>query len=141
MTSNVDRWTAHFKAMARGEVHPDKNGYYRVAGGSGSKLRGEGPQREGPNIKMVTPVAQAIEIAKADIKDEKLAELGPPGDKKKKRSGSLKKKKRSGSLKKKKLLKRLVGGRKKVTKRRHTTGRKQGGGKVSKTVSDCFRKK
>ena len=82
--------------MAKGKIDPDRKGFYHV---NGSRLGGGGGRE--PVIRLVTPTAQAIEQAKAEIKEVK-TELGPPG-RKRKRGPSKKGKAKS--------LKRLVGGR------------------------------
>jgi hypothetical protein len=94
--ASVAKWTTHFSDMAKGKVHSDMHGFYRV----GVSQLGGGGGRE-PRVKLVTPTAQAVEQAKAEIKEVK-SDLGPPG-RKRKRGPSKKGKAKS--------LKRLVGGR------------------------------
>jgi hypothetical protein len=55
-------WRKHFVDMAKGLVHPDVNGRYRDGHvQSGCKMSND------LQIKMVTPVAQAIELAKSEL--------------------------------------------------------------------------
>ncbi|OOZ42624.1 hypothetical protein BOW37_12805 [Solemya velum gill symbiont] len=58
-------WKRHFADMAAGKLKLDDKGYYHVAtiqtGGSGFKL----------TIKIVTPTAQAVEIAKSELTDKR----------------------------------------------------------------------
>ncbi|OOZ42658.1 hypothetical protein BOW37_12780 [Solemya velum gill symbiont] len=67
MTSLVDveTWKKFFADMVAGKLRPNDRGNYHVAtiqtGGNGVK----------PTIKMVTPTAQAVEIAKSELTDER----------------------------------------------------------------------
>ena len=92
-----DEWYQHFKDLRDGYVQPDHMGRYIV--GSGKKFRRlkemEGRIKEiearekqiearekelalreqkGPTLKQVTPVAQALEIAKSEIERERKKE-------------------------------------------------------------------
>jgi hypothetical protein len=60
-----DKWKKHFVAMARGEVRPLKNGLYIV--GDGSNQKGGHPQVK---VELVTPVAAAVDRAKAQLERE-----------------------------------------------------------------------
>jgi hypothetical protein len=51
---DLDMWRKHFVAMAKGQVHPDENGHYRVG-----HVQSGGKKSDEPQIKMVTPVAGA----------------------------------------------------------------------------------
>jgi hypothetical protein len=61
------KWERHFKDISEGRVRPDHKGRYIVGSGSRSSTR----ETTQPTIKLVTPVAQAIEMAKSDLKREK----------------------------------------------------------------------
>jgi hypothetical protein len=59
---DIDMYRKHFVAMANGQVHPDANGNYHI--------RHTHSIREKPSIpliKVVTPIAQAIEMAKSEL--------------------------------------------------------------------------
>ena len=64
-----DAWYQHFKDVRDGYVQPDHKGRYIV--GSGRKHRKmaetKAEQRETPVVNMVSPVAQAVEIAKSEV--------------------------------------------------------------------------
>lgn len=59
----------HFEDISTGRVRPDYKGWYIV--GSGNQHRAEPPSKElHPIAQLVTPVAQAIEMAKSELKRE-----------------------------------------------------------------------
>ena len=60
------KWERHFKDMSEGKVRPDHKGRYIV--GNGSRSSTEESTR--PVVRLVTPVAQAIEMAKSELKRE-----------------------------------------------------------------------
>lgn len=65
MSSDVKLWEAHFKKMVDGKVKPNRNGIFVVEKAVTS------PPKESdssPHYKMITPSAQALEIAQSDIK-------------------------------------------------------------------------
>ena len=75
---DFDKWYQHFKDLSEGYFKPDHMGRYIV--GSGRRNRKlkeivvqqqqkeiEFQQQQRPVVKQVTPVAQAIEIAKSEI--------------------------------------------------------------------------
>ena len=65
MTSDVKLWENHFKKMVNGNINPNKYGLFVVEKSITS------PQKENesaPQYKMITPAAQALEIAESDIK-------------------------------------------------------------------------
>jgi hypothetical protein len=59
---DLEMWRKHFVDMAKGLVHPDVNGRYRVG-----HVQSGGTKSDEPQIQMVTPVAQAIELAKSEL--------------------------------------------------------------------------
>lgn len=73
--SDPDKWYQHFKDLRDGYVQPDHMGRYIV--GSGAKFRKLTEMKETlkqkrvPKVELVTPVAQAIEMAKSEVKREK----------------------------------------------------------------------
>jgi hypothetical protein len=60
------KWERHFKDISEGRVRPDHKGRYIV--GSGSRASTTDSTR--PMVKLVTPVAQAIEMAKSELRRE-----------------------------------------------------------------------
>ena len=69
MTSDVKLWENHFKKMVNGNINPNKYGLFVV------EKSNTGIQKEtdvSPHYKMVTPAAQALEIAESDIKNSEL---------------------------------------------------------------------
>ena len=69
---DYEKWIQHFKDISEGRVRPDHKGRYIV--GSGSKNR-DPPLKliEQPKVTLVTPVAQALEMAKSELeREEKL---------------------------------------------------------------------
>lgn len=65
MTSDVKMWENHFKKMVNGELKPTKEGIFLVEKNNTSPVKGSDLS---PQYKMVTPAAQAVEIAQSDIK-------------------------------------------------------------------------
>jgi hypothetical protein len=66
---DYDKWIQHFKDISEGRVRPDHKGRYIV--GSGSKSRDPPPKPiEQPKVTLVTPVAQAVEMAKSEMERE-----------------------------------------------------------------------
>lgn len=61
-----DKWYQHFKDLRDGYVRPDHRGRYIV--GSGNHLRKMVEMKQQPpQVTLVTPVAQAVEIAKSEV--------------------------------------------------------------------------
>ena len=61
------KWKQHFIDVSEGRVRPDHRGRYIV--GSGARWR-KTTYMESPKVELVTPVAQAIEMAKSELKRE-----------------------------------------------------------------------
>jgi hypothetical protein len=80
------KWEQHFEDISEGRVRPDHKGRYVV--GSGSRANST-RDTDRPKVTLVTPVAQAVEMAKSELQREhkvirgskRRAEtpLGPPG--------------------------------------------------------------
>ena len=69
-----EKWYQHFKDMSEGYVRPDHRGRYIV--GSGNHLRNLTEMRQQPpQVKLVSPVAQAVEMARSEV-ERKNAEKG-----------------------------------------------------------------
>ena len=64
-----EAWYQHFKDLRDGYVQPDHKGRYIV--GSGAKHRKLKEMEKRPVVNLVTPVAQANEIAKSEVDREK----------------------------------------------------------------------
>ncbi|KAK3084187.1 hypothetical protein FSP39_009708 [Pinctada imbricata] len=77
------KWEEHFKDISKGRVRPDHKGRYIV--GSGSRINVTPKQPKQPKLTLVTPVAQAVEMAKSELKREGNViregkrKAGPPG--------------------------------------------------------------
>ena len=70
------KWKQHFRDIQDGYVKPDHMGRYVV--GSGKHLRAktenEKISQQTPKVKFVTPIAQALEIAKSELRREQASE-------------------------------------------------------------------
>ena len=66
--SDPDKWYQHLLDVRDGYAERDSQGHYIV--GSGRKYRElkEMRQKENPVVNLVTPVAQALEMAKSELK-------------------------------------------------------------------------
>ena len=95
---DYDEWYQHFKDLRDGYVQLDHMGRYVV--GSGKKYRKlkemeargkeiEMREQQRPILKQITPVAQAIEIAKSEIERDTKKEGGSKRKKAKSRKPSL----------------------------------------------------
>ena len=62
------KWEQHFIDISEGRVRPDHKGRYIV--GSGSIHRTTSKTTEHPKVTLVTPVAQAVEMAKSELERE-----------------------------------------------------------------------
>ena len=60
------KWIQHFKEQAMGVPHPSRDGYIFVGNQTG---KGNGGSKSSP-IKLVSPVQQVVEQARAEIKRE-----------------------------------------------------------------------
>ena len=80
----VEMWTRHFQRMAEGKLKPNHKGQYVV-----EKIQMGGTMKE-PTINFVTPVAQAVELAKSEVSSKRQHTMidnakkgyrihGPPG--------------------------------------------------------------
>ncbi len=65
--ADIEKWKKHFLLMSEGKLRPNKGGQYVVNEQSG------GANSDKPRIKFVTPVAQAVELAKSELKEEAVA--------------------------------------------------------------------
>ena len=73
--ADYDKWYQHFKDLRDGHVQPDHLGRYIVGSGSRNrKLKDEEnfkrmkeEEKNRPRVKLVTPVSQALEMAKSEI--------------------------------------------------------------------------
>lgn len=63
---DIEKWKRHFVRMAEGKTNPDRQGHYRV-----DSLQSGGEDRLNTKIKVVTPVAQAVELAKSELAQER----------------------------------------------------------------------
>lgn len=63
------KYTKHFEDISDGYAKPDRRGYFVV--GIGDHYR---EHTSKPNVQLVTPVAQGIEIAKSEIEHRKKAQ-------------------------------------------------------------------
>ena len=83
---DVDKWVRHFEDIQAGRVRPDHKGRYIVGRESRTKQETNHPERNADLLKvnLVTPVAQAIEMAKSELKREGKSIRGngacPPGE-------------------------------------------------------------
>ena len=82
--SDPEKWYQHFKDLRDGYVKPDHRGRYIV--GSGKHLRKVTEMKQTPQVKLVSPVAQATEIAMSEV-NRKMAE-----ESQKRKNGSQKRK-------------------------------------------------
>ena len=80
----------HFKDMRDGYVVPDHRGRYRIGSGAINRRLAEEAEKQRPIVNMVTPVAQAVEMAKSEVDREKQRVSG----KKRKRTEPPRKRKR-----------------------------------------------
>ncbi|KAK3108635.1 hypothetical protein FSP39_012174 [Pinctada imbricata] len=80
------KWEQHFKDISEGRVIPDHKRRYIVGSGSRNKVSTKQPEQ--PKLTLVTPVAQAVEMAKSELKREgrerkhKATSSGGPSSKK-----------------------------------------------------------
>lgn len=102
---DYDKWYQHFKDLKEGYVKPDHRGRYIV--GSGSRQRRMNDQHQKPVVRLVTPVAQAVAMAKSRVKRE-------TGRKR----ASVKRKIHRTSQRKRKIAKKRTKRAKKVTRRK-----------------------
>jgi hypothetical protein len=65
-----EKWYQHFKDLRDGYNKADYKGRYIV--GSGNQLRKIAEMKQSPSVKLVSPVAQAIEIAKSEVNRKKV---------------------------------------------------------------------
>lgn len=61
------KWEQHFVDLSEGRVRPDHKGRYLV--GSGSQVKTVRAD-DTPKVTLVTPVAQAVEMAQSELKRE-----------------------------------------------------------------------
>ena len=85
--ADSEKWYQHLKDLRDGHVRPDYMGRYIV--GSGAKQRRMTETEHKPVVQLVTPVAQAVEIAKSELTREKarnnVTDVGKPSRQRKKR--------------------------------------------------------
>lgn len=89
---DYDKWYQHFKDLSEGYVQPDHMGRYVVGSGRRNRLLKEMEaqrqqeieirEQQRPVVKLVSPVAQAVEMAKSEMERER-KENGTSGGSKK----------------------------------------------------------
>lgn len=67
---DVKKWEQHFIDISEGRAHPDRDGRYIVGSGA-SKI-----SETTADLHLVTPVAQSIEMAKAELAQSKVIRKG-----------------------------------------------------------------
>lgn len=65
---DYDKWYQHFKDLSDGYVQPDHLGRYVVGVGERNRKLQESQR---PVVQLVSPVAQAVEMAKSEIERKK----------------------------------------------------------------------
>ena len=60
---DIEKWTKHFRKMAEGKLRKDPKGYY-VVDQTGGTIK--------PEITVVSPVQQAVNLAKSELKEQKV---------------------------------------------------------------------
>ncbi len=81
---NIEAWKRHFVNMTKGKTQPDKRGYYLV-----DSIQRGGNKPAEPSIKFVTPTAQAVELAKSELRQQEgdgIKNIPSPLKKKKRRA-------------------------------------------------------
>lgn len=63
---DIEKWKKHFTLMSKGLLTPTNSGKFRI----GNDQRG-GVLGKEPSIHLVTQVAQAVELAKSELKEER----------------------------------------------------------------------
>lgn len=63
---DYDKWMRHVEDMSEGRARPNHKGRYVVGSGSRHRMTSDTPE-----IKMVTPVAQAVEMARSELRRKK----------------------------------------------------------------------
>ncbi len=76
---DYDKWLHHFRDIRDGYAKRDRERRYVV--GSGRRFRKLNEAVERPVLKMVTPVAQAVEMAKSEEKRERKKDTSQSGKK------------------------------------------------------------
>ena len=66
--SDSKKWQQHFEDISQGSIPADHKGRYIV--GSGARWRSTTASSDDPQLTMVTPIAQTIEMAKSELKIE-----------------------------------------------------------------------
>ena len=66
--SDPDKWYRHLLDVRDGYVERDSQGRYVMGGGLKYRELKEIKQKENPVVNLVTPVAQALEMAKSELK-------------------------------------------------------------------------
>lgn len=93
---DFEKWTQHFKDIQEGYAKPDRYGRYIVGIGARDRQLKETVLR--PQVKLISPVAQALEMAKSELKRER--EMGTTQHKKTKqrKNGNTKKRKNTETI-------------------------------------------
>ena len=68
---DVDKWKKHFKDMVAGKTRQNGRSKYVVSSNQ------TGGKSDDPPVKFVTPVAQAVELAKSELKEDESYKGGP----------------------------------------------------------------
>jgi hypothetical protein len=129
---DIDLWRKHFVAMARGQVRPDANGKYHIRHTHNIREKSSIPQ-----IKMVTPIAQSIELAKSELALEPKVYKGRTTIKK----STIKKTSKKIVVRKKSVAKKTLTKKKSATKKVITTRRPVSKKSEKLKVKDVFGKK
>ena len=112
----VDQLVRHYRKLARGEIHPDANGWFHVD--MSDTPNDNNVEVQTPTYRIISPTQQAVQIAKSELKLKQTINEG--NDKKRNKRRPQQSKTNKEELQYKKTSNRTNKRRTKNRRKRHT---------------------
>ena len=80
----VDQIVRHYRKLARGEIHPDANGWFYVD--MSDTQNKNNVEEQTPKYEIISPTQQTVQIAKSELKQKPISNEGNDIKRNKKRS-------------------------------------------------------
>ena len=117
----VDQLVRHYRKLARGEIHPDVNGWFHID--MSDTQNKNNVEEQTPKYEIISPTQQTVQIAKSELKENRISNEG--NDKKRNKRRLQKSKTNKEELQYQKRSKRTNQRSTKNSRKRHTDNSKE----------------
>ena len=80
----VDQIVRHYRKLAKGEIHPDANGWFHVD--MSDTQNKNNVEEQTPKYEIISPTQQTVQIAKSELKENRISTEGNDKKRNKRRS-------------------------------------------------------